>query len=105
LSFTNFELDPLSLFQCPVAGGLDSGPVDEDIGLGLVNGDEAVALFPVEPFDDPLRHTHSPLLGSAPAMVFHGSSRTDPAGDLPAHPVRLALTLAIGCGITTGVQG
>jgi hypothetical protein len=56
-----FELNPLTLVERTVAVRLDGRVVDEDV-LAAVYGDEAVALFVVEPLDRALRHVHS-LLG------------------------------------------
>ena len=51
LAFADFKFHALSLVQCPVAFAFDSRPVDKDVVPGAVNGNEAVALFRVEPFD------------------------------------------------------
>jgi hypothetical protein len=53
---SDIELNPLSLFQRAVAAALDLRVVDEDIRGAVVGGDEAEALFAVEPFHSSLCH-------------------------------------------------
>src|SRR5215470_18138937 len=56
LALGNLELDPLVLLQGAVAARLDRGEVHEHVGSTAVHGDEAEALFGVEPLDGSLRH-------------------------------------------------
>src|SRR5205807_755650 len=60
LALRDLELDPLVVFQTPVAVGLDRREVDEDVRPAAVGGDEAEALLRVEPLDRALCHV--PLL-------------------------------------------
>jgi hypothetical protein len=52
----DLELDALALLEGAVAGGVDRGVVDEDVGAAAVLGDEPVALLSVEPLDSTLCH-------------------------------------------------
>src|SRR5690606_29506616 len=45
----DLEVDLLALFESAVSGGVDGRVMDEDIAATLIRGDEAVALFGVEP--------------------------------------------------------
>src|ERR1700744_2240040 len=67
------ELHPLVLVEGLVAFGLDGRVVDEDV-LTAVHGDEAVALFVVEPLHGALCHVHSSLGGwsGPPPLVGPG---------------------------------
>src|SRR5699024_487012 len=59
LSFSNFELNLLALFERAVAVHLDCAPVNEHVLVFAFEGDESVALFSVEPLDDTLCHYFS----------------------------------------------
>ena len=48
--------DLLALSQSTEALGLDSGEVDEHVAAAVIVGDEAKALFVVEPFDSAVIH-------------------------------------------------
>src|ERR1017187_1049628 len=71
IALGDLELDPLSLFQSAISIRLDRGEVDEHV-LATVDGDEAVSLVRVEPFDGALSHSkqlpNCPL-ASSPALV------------------------------------
>src|SRR6266404_750330 len=56
VALRDLELDPLALFEGAVAIRLDSREVDEDV-LATVDGDKAVSLVRVEPFDGALSHS------------------------------------------------
>src|ERR1700722_8532380 len=49
-------LDPLVLLQAAVAVSLNRGVVDEDVGRGVIGGDETIALVRVEPLHCSLSH-------------------------------------------------
>jgi len=51
LALPQFKLHPLALLEGPEAIHLDGRPVYKDVVAGLINSDEAVAFFGVEPFD------------------------------------------------------
>jgi hypothetical protein len=55
LTLGDLELDALILLEAAVAVGLDRAVVDEDV-RSVVDLDEAVALFAVEPLHDALSH-------------------------------------------------
>jgi hypothetical protein len=55
-ALTDFELNTLVLVQGLEATGLDLRVVNEDIAIGVIRGDEAEALFSVEPLDGSLCH-------------------------------------------------
>src|SRR5919106_1710964 len=55
LTLRSRELDPLPLVEGAVAGGVDRGEVDEDVGAAVLL-DESKALVGVEPFDRALSH-------------------------------------------------
>jgi hypothetical protein len=55
-TLADFELNALVLVEGLEATGLDLGVVNEDIAIGVVRGDEAEALFSVEPLDGSLCH-------------------------------------------------
>src|SRR5699024_2013236 len=59
LSFSNFELNLLALFERAVAVHLDCAPVNEHVLVFAFEGDESVALFSVEPLDGTLCHYFS----------------------------------------------
>src|SRR6266511_4443368 len=59
LPLGDLELDLLALLEGPEARRLDGGVVDEDVGLALALGDEAVALLSVEPLHGALCHVRS----------------------------------------------
>src|SRR6476620_7299775 len=65
LALGDLELDPLAFFEALVAVGLDGAVVNEDV-TAAVHGDEAVALFGVEPLDRALCHNHPRLLDPRP---------------------------------------
>src|SRR5271169_5862166 len=56
VALRDLELDPLSLFEGAVAIRLDSREMDENV-LATVDGDKAVSLVRVEPFDGALSHS------------------------------------------------
>src|SRR5829696_3154107 len=60
LALGHVELDLLALIERAVAGRRDRGVVHEDVGTPTFDGDEAVALFGVEPLHGALCHV--PLL-------------------------------------------
>ena len=55
-ALTDLELNALVLIEGLEATGLDLGIVNEDIAIGVIRGDEAEALFSVEPLDGSLCH-------------------------------------------------
>jgi hypothetical protein len=55
-ALTDFELNALVLVEGLEATRLDLGVVNEEIAIGVVRGDEAEALFSVEPLDGSLCH-------------------------------------------------
>jgi hypothetical protein len=55
-ALTDFELNTLVLVEGLEAARLDLRVVNEDIAIGVVRGDEAEALFSVEPLDGSLCH-------------------------------------------------
>jgi hypothetical protein len=55
-TLTDFELNALVLVEGLEATGLDFRVVNEDIAIGVIRGDEAEALFSVEPLDGSLCH-------------------------------------------------
>src|SRR6478735_1091438 len=55
-ALADLELNALVLIEGLEATGLDLGVVNEDIAIGVVRGDEAEALFSVEPLDGSLCH-------------------------------------------------
>src|SRR5688500_14676627 len=55
-ALADFELNTLVLVEGLEATGLDLGVVNEDIAIGVIRGDEAEALFSVEPLDGSLCH-------------------------------------------------
>jgi hypothetical protein len=55
-ALTDLELNALVLVEGLEATGLDLGVVNEDIAIGVIRGDEAEALFSVEPLDGSLCH-------------------------------------------------
>src|SRR6266540_963470 len=59
LPLGDLELDLLAFLEGPEARRLDGGVVDEDVGLALALGDEAVALLSVEPLHGALCHVRS----------------------------------------------
>ena len=54
-----FEGDLLAFLQFLEAITQDRGEVDEDIAAAVIVGDEAVALFRVEPFDSTVQHSEN----------------------------------------------
>src|SRR6185312_929320 len=56
VALRDLELDPLSLFEGAVAIRLDRREMDENV-LATVDGDKAVSLVRVEPFDGALSHS------------------------------------------------
>src|SRR5580693_4767296 len=71
VALRDLELDPLPLFEGAVAIRLDSREVDEDV-LATVDGDKAVSLVRVEPFDGALSHSKqlpNCARDSSPALV------------------------------------
>src|SRR5688500_11974377 len=54
------ELHTLALIERPESGRLDRTVVDENVRAAAVHGDEAVALFGIEPLNGSLRHETSP---------------------------------------------
>ena len=56
------ELDTLALIERPESGRLDRAVVDENVRTAAVHGDEAVALFGIEPLNGSLRHETSPSI-------------------------------------------
>src|SRR4051794_23453371 len=66
LALGDVELHPLVLVQAAVAVCLDRRVVDEDVSAATVRGDEAEALFAVEPLHAALRHSLSPCQVSCP---------------------------------------
>src|SRR5437763_12281138 len=84
VALRDLELDPLSLFEGAVAIRLDRGEVDENV-LATVDGDKAVSLVRVEPFDGALSHSKQlPNIrsGLEPRPCHRGTrrSRTDEKG-------------------------
>ena len=55
-ALADLELNTLVLVEGLEATGLDLGVVNEDIAIGVIRGDEAEALFCVEPLDGSLSH-------------------------------------------------
>jgi hypothetical protein len=55
-ALADFELNTLVLIEGLEAAGLDFGVVNEDITIGVIRGNEAEALFSVEPLDGSLCH-------------------------------------------------
>src|SRR5688572_16470244 len=55
-ALTDFELNTLVLVEGLEATGLDLRVVHEDITIGVIRGNEAEALFSVEPLDGSLCH-------------------------------------------------
>lgn len=51
--------DLLAFFQLFKAIALDGGEVNEDIAASIVIGDEAVALFGIEPFNSTIQHSEN----------------------------------------------
>src|SRR6476661_4118203 len=62
------ELDALVLYEVAVAVAGNADEVDEDIAVTLVGGDEAEALFAVEPLHGSLGHAdlHAERTGRTP---------------------------------------
>src|SRR5207344_3548447 len=56
VALRDLELDPLSLFEGAVAIRLDRREMDENV-LATVDGNKAVSLVRVEPFDGALSHS------------------------------------------------
>src|SRR4051812_20845132 len=56
----DFEGHELALLEDLVAAHLDGRVVDEDVLPAILDGDEAVALFSVEPLDGSVRHVLLP---------------------------------------------
>jgi hypothetical protein len=55
-ALADLELNALVLVEGLESTGLDLRVVNEDIAIGVVRGDEAEALFSVEPLDGSLCH-------------------------------------------------
>src|SRR6478609_4055459 len=55
-ALADLELNALVLVEGLEAAGLDLGVVNEDIAIGVIRGDEAEALFSVEPLHSSLCH-------------------------------------------------
>jgi len=55
-ALADFELNASVLVEGLEATGLDLRVVNEDIAIGVIRGDEAEALFSVEPLDSSLCH-------------------------------------------------
>jgi len=55
-ALADLELNTLVLVEGLEAAGLDLGVVNEDITIGVIRGNEAEALFSVEPLDGSLCH-------------------------------------------------
>jgi hypothetical protein len=55
-ALADLELDALVLFQCAETGSLDLRVVHKHVTVSLVGGDEAEALFRVEPLHSSLCH-------------------------------------------------
>jgi hypothetical protein len=61
VAIDNLKRDDFPFQQCLVSLPLNGGVMDENIVTSFL-GDEAEALFVVEPFDFPTGHTFTPLL-------------------------------------------
>src|SRR3954447_23470734 len=59
LALGHLELHPLVVVQAAVTRTCDFAVVDEQVAAAVIRGDEAVALFAVEPLDRALRHAYS----------------------------------------------
>src|SRR6185437_14286862 len=81
VALRDLELDPLTLFEGAVTVRLDRREVDENV-LATVDGDKAVALVRVEPFDGALSHSKqlpNCCSGLEPRPFNRGTRRSRPA--------------------------
>src|SRR5215211_5843857 len=99
------ELHSLALIERPESGRLDRAVVDKNVRTAAVHGNEAVALFGIEPLNGSLRHETSPsiCIRSRTSRPRHAVGRrvfltpTQSAGRSTNHDNRPLATASLAC--------
>src|SRR5688572_13505536 len=104
-SLGGLKLHTLALIERPESGRLDCTVMDENVRTAAVHGDEAVALFGIEPLNGSLRHETSPsiCIRNRTSRPRHAVGRrvfltpTQSAGRSTNHDNRPLATASLAC--------